>query len=154
MGDELVVEDGGVDLDLDEVDGDGGDLGDHHAAEGVGHARVGLSELELAVIVLHFSDPDLGKSLVGDGGLHCWRFLSFDGFCPLFGSEIRVLVFEREREGFRLISGRMGLNSSETGLRWSIGFVRWAQLVVQMVQPSKAHQPIYSVIKVAKFNTW
>lgn len=28
VSDELVVEDGGVDLDFDEVDGDGGDLGD------------------------------------------------------------------------------------------------------------------------------
>lgn len=52
VGDELVVEDGRVDLDLDEVDGDGGDLGDHDAAEGVGHAGVGVSELELGVVVL------------------------------------------------------------------------------------------------------
>ncbi len=43
MGDELVVEDGGVDLDLDKVDGDGWDLGDHHAPQRVGQAGIGLS---------------------------------------------------------------------------------------------------------------
>ena len=32
-----------VDLDLDEVDGHRGDLGDHDAAEGVGYASVGVA---------------------------------------------------------------------------------------------------------------
>lgn len=40
MGDELVVEDGGVDLDLHQVDGDGRHLRQHHATQGVRHARV------------------------------------------------------------------------------------------------------------------
>jgi hypothetical protein len=64
VGDELVVEDGGVDLDLDEVDGDGGDLGDHDAAEGVGHAGVGVAELELGVVVLQLADPHPREPLV------------------------------------------------------------------------------------------
>lgn len=64
VGDELVVEDGGVDLDLDEVDGDGRDLRDHHAPQRVGHAGVRVSQLELQVIVLHFPDLHLRKPLV------------------------------------------------------------------------------------------
>lgn len=64
VGDELVVEDGGVDLDLDEVDGDDGDLGDHDAAKGVGDAGVRVAELELEVIVLHFPYLHLREPLV------------------------------------------------------------------------------------------
>lgn len=66
--DELVVEDGGVDLDLDEVYGDGGDLGDHDAAEGVGHAGVGVAELELGVVVLELADPNAREALVRRAG--------------------------------------------------------------------------------------
>ncbi|KAK5833314.1 hypothetical protein PVK06_017137 [Gossypium arboreum] len=36
MGDELVVEERRVNLNFDEVDGYGGNLGDHDAAEGIG----------------------------------------------------------------------------------------------------------------------
>lgn len=43
VSDELVVEDRGVDLDFDEVDGDGRDLRDHHAPKRVGHTGVRLS---------------------------------------------------------------------------------------------------------------
>lgn len=71
--DELVVEDGGVDLDLDEVNGDGGDLRNHDAAKGVGHARVRVTELELGVVVLQFTDPHPGEALVrrcGRGTVH------------------------------------------------------------------------------------
>ena len=64
VGDELVVEDGGVDLNLDEINGNGGHLGDHHAAESVGHARIGVGEIELEVVVLHLSDSNLRESLV------------------------------------------------------------------------------------------
>lgn len=64
VGDELVVEDGGIDLNLDKIDGDGGHLGDHDAAESVGHARIGVGEIELEVVVLHLSDSNLRKSLV------------------------------------------------------------------------------------------
>lgn len=64
MGNELVIKDGGVDFDFDEVDSDGGDLGDHDAAEGVGHGGVGVSKLEFRVVVLQFADFDLGESLV------------------------------------------------------------------------------------------
>lgn len=70
VGEELVVEDGRVDLDLDEVDGDRGDLGDHDAAEGVGHAGVGFAQFKFAVIVLHLADPDLGEPLVRDPAIH------------------------------------------------------------------------------------
>jgi hypothetical protein len=61
---ELVIEDGGVYLDLDEVDGDGGHLGDQYAAEGIGHARVSVAELELGVVVLEFIDPHAREALV------------------------------------------------------------------------------------------
>lgn len=64
MGNELVIEDGGVDFDLDEVDGDGGDLGDHHAPERVGHAGVGVAQLELEVVVPHITDFDPREPLV------------------------------------------------------------------------------------------
>lgn len=47
VGDELVVEDGRVHLDLHQVDGQSRHLRQHHAAEGVGHAGVSLPELEL-----------------------------------------------------------------------------------------------------------
>lgn len=70
VGDELVVENRGVGVYLDEVDGDGGDLGDHDAAEGVGHARVRLPQLELAVVVLQVADADLWEPLVRDRRLH------------------------------------------------------------------------------------
>ena len=64
VGDELVVEDGGVDLDLDQVDGDGRDLSNHHAPQRVRHARVGVSELELQEVVLHLPDLHLREPLV------------------------------------------------------------------------------------------
>jgi hypothetical protein len=66
--DELVVEDGGVGLDFNKVDGDGGHLSDHDTAEGVGHARVGVAELELGVVVLELADPHAGEALVRRGG--------------------------------------------------------------------------------------
>lgn len=75
VGNELVVEDGGVDFDLDEVDGDGGDFGDHDAAEGVGDAGVGVSELELEVVVFELSDFDSGSACVWCS-LHFWGFWS------------------------------------------------------------------------------
>lgn len=64
MGDEFVVENGGVDFDFDEVDCDGGDLGDHHAPERVGDAGVGVAQLELGVVVFELADFDGGETLV------------------------------------------------------------------------------------------
>ena len=57
-----------VDLDLDEVDGHRGDLGDHDAAESVGYAGVGVAELELGVVVPELADPDAGEALVRRAG--------------------------------------------------------------------------------------
>jgi hypothetical protein len=68
VGDELVVEDGGVNLDLYEIDGDSWDFGDHDAAEGVGHASVGVAEFELGVVVLELADPNAGEALVRCAG--------------------------------------------------------------------------------------
>ena len=39
VGDEFVGQDGGVGGDFDKVDGKGGDLGEHHASEGVGEGQ-------------------------------------------------------------------------------------------------------------------
>jgi len=64
MSDELVVEDGGVNLYFDEINGDSGYFGDHDTAEGVGHASVGVSELEFEVVISHFSDFDPREPLV------------------------------------------------------------------------------------------
>lgn len=66
MGDELVVEDGGVDLDLNEVNSDCGDLGDHDAAESIGHGGVGVAELEFRVVVFQLPNFHLWETLVGN----------------------------------------------------------------------------------------
>ena len=47
MGDELVREDGGVGGDVDEVDRQGGDFGEHDAAQGVGEGEGGRLEDEV-----------------------------------------------------------------------------------------------------------
>jgi hypothetical protein len=41
VGDELIRQDGGVGYDVDEVDGEGRDLGEHGAAERVGEGKGG-----------------------------------------------------------------------------------------------------------------
>lgn len=64
VGDELVVEDGGVHLDFHQIYGDCGDFGDHDAAESVGDAGVGLPQLEPHVVILHLPNFDFGESLV------------------------------------------------------------------------------------------
>lgn len=64
MGNELVVKDGGVYFDFDEVNSDGGDLGDHDAAEGIGHGGIGIAKLKLSVVILQLSDFNLRESLV------------------------------------------------------------------------------------------
>lgn len=56
VGDELVGEDGGIGFDLDEIDGDGGDLGDHHAPKRVGDADIGVAKLEFHEVVSHFAN--------------------------------------------------------------------------------------------------
>lgn len=50
MGDEFVGEDGGVRFDLDDVDGDGGDFGEHHAPQGVGEGEVDGAEAEVDAV--------------------------------------------------------------------------------------------------------
>jgi len=47
VGDELVGEDGAVDFDLDEVDGEGGDFGLDYAADGVCEGEVGACHFEI-----------------------------------------------------------------------------------------------------------
>lgn len=64
VGDELVVEDGGVHLDLHQVDRQRRHLRQHHAPKGVRHARVRLTELKLQVLVLHLPNLHLRKTLV------------------------------------------------------------------------------------------
>lgn len=54
VGNELVIEDGGVGLEVDEVDGHRRHLGEHNPPERVGHAPVGAAELELDELVAHF----------------------------------------------------------------------------------------------------
>lgn len=55
MRDELVGEDGTVDLHFDEVDGQRGDLGLDDAADGVGEGEVGARELEIDLDVVCLS---------------------------------------------------------------------------------------------------
>jgi hypothetical protein len=57
--DELVVEHRCVHLDLHQVDGDGGHVGDDHAPQRVRHAGLRLAEHELAVVVLAHPDLDV-----------------------------------------------------------------------------------------------
>lgn len=105
VGDELVVEDGGVDLDLYEVDGDGGDLGDHDAAEGVGHAGVGVAELELCVVVLQLPELDSGEPLVRHSPHHPFHLLRFHyplGGFSLFCSRVFFFFLWRGTEGDHL----------------------------------------------------
>ena len=51
VGDELVGEDGGVCYNVDKVDGEGGDLGEHGAAEGVGEGEGGGLEDEVDAVL-------------------------------------------------------------------------------------------------------
>ena len=51
MGDELVRQDGGVGYDVDEVDGEGRDLGEHGAAEGVGEGEGGGLQDEVDAVL-------------------------------------------------------------------------------------------------------
>ena len=60
MGEELVGEDGGVRGDLDDVDGEGGDLGEHGAAEGVGEGEGGVREGEVDGLRCGGADADGG----------------------------------------------------------------------------------------------
>ena len=47
MGDELIGKDGGVGLNLDKIDGHGGDFGEYGTAEGVGKGEVDIFEGEV-----------------------------------------------------------------------------------------------------------
>lgn len=67
---ELVVEDRGIDLDFNEVNGDSWDFCYHHAPKRVGYAGVGVAQLEFHVVVFNFTDFDPWESLVRDA-LHC-----------------------------------------------------------------------------------
>ncbi|GER28989.1 HIT zinc finger [Striga asiatica] len=63
VGNELVVEDRGVHLDLNQIDGDCGDFGDHDAAECVGDTGVSVAQLELHEVVPYCPDFDLREPL-------------------------------------------------------------------------------------------
>jgi len=62
---ELVVEDRGVALNFDKVDCDGGYFSNHHPAKGVGDGGVRVLQLELHVVILHFSNSNCREALVG-----------------------------------------------------------------------------------------
>lgn len=66
MGNELVWKNGGVYLDLDHVDGNGGDVGHDDAPEGVGEGEVDIAEHEVDPVFLEFSDAD-GRLLIIHG---------------------------------------------------------------------------------------
>ncbi len=59
VGEHFVLDDGGVVPDVDGLDGDGGDLGDEDAAEGVGDGGVDADEGEAAVELVVFVELDL-----------------------------------------------------------------------------------------------
>lgn len=67
MRDDLVQQHSGVVLEVHQVDGQRGHLGDHDSAQRVGHADVRVRELELDVVGLHVQDVDGGVSVVGHG---------------------------------------------------------------------------------------
>jgi len=62
--DVFVIEDGGVFCNFHEVNGEGGDLGDHDAAEGIGDGGVGFGEDEFYFMLLDGEYFYFGESLV------------------------------------------------------------------------------------------
>lgn len=97
VGYELVIEDGGVHLDLDQVDGDGRHLGNHHPPERVRHGGIGVAQLELAVVVLHLPDPHPREPLVArssDAAVHRRRRQPAETLAPPpFGEEEEAEFF-------------------------------------------------------------
>jgi hypothetical protein len=67
VGEEFVGEDGGVVLDFDHVDCDGGDLSEHDAAKGVGEGEVDIGEDEVDGEGGGFADVD---GWAGVGSVH------------------------------------------------------------------------------------
>lgn len=53
---ELVIEDGGVDFDLDQIDGQGWDLRKHDPTQGIGNAWIRIAENELAEVWAEFAN--------------------------------------------------------------------------------------------------
>ena len=66
LGEELIMEDGGVFDDADEVGGEGGDFGEEDPAEGVGEADVAVVEDELDFVGGEFQDlaTDFGHEII------------------------------------------------------------------------------------------
>jgi len=81
--DVFVIEDGGVFCNFHEVNGEGGDLGDHDAAEGIGDGGVGFGEDEFYFMLLDGEYFYFGESLVRhvECLVMCTIYL-----CVLFGS--------------------------------------------------------------------
>ena len=65
MGKEFIGEDRGVAFDFHEVDGDGGDFGQHGAADGVGEGEGGVGEDEVDGGVVEVADVDAGPRVGG-----------------------------------------------------------------------------------------
>ncbi|MFS7920122.1 hypothetical protein Hanom_Chr03g00220651 [Helianthus anomalus] len=63
MSDELVVENGRIDLNFNQIYGDCGNFCDHDSPECVRHACVGFSELKFHVVVFELADFDLREPL-------------------------------------------------------------------------------------------
>lgn len=61
VGDELVRQDGGVGYDVDEVDGEGGDLGEHGAAERVGEGEGGGLQDEVDAVLFGLVDDPVSN---------------------------------------------------------------------------------------------
>lgn len=59
MGEDFVLDDGGVVPYVDGLDGDGGDLGDEYAAEGIRNGGVYADEGEATVVLFVFVELDL-----------------------------------------------------------------------------------------------
>ena len=65
MGDELVGEDGVVRFDFYQIDGEGRDLGQDHAAHCVGECKGGVTEGEVDGIWFRIADGDLWTGFRG-----------------------------------------------------------------------------------------
>ena len=110
MGENFVLDDGGVIVDEDELDCEGGDLGEENTAEGVGKGGVDADEGEGGVMGVIFVDGDVevlvgGEevSSMGDGGLRM-------GHLIIGALNIHLRTFSSSRSGLRRGNGR--------GSRW------------------------------------
>jgi hypothetical protein len=58
VGDDFILQSAAVFLEFDEIDGEGGHLGDHDAAQRVGGADVGVEQLEVGEIIAQLEQTD------------------------------------------------------------------------------------------------